>query len=54
MELPQPTQQPLDILNVQESSPEEFAVSLEGLRHEIVMRGIEAAHRHKDGHIFPI
>jgi PAS domain S-box-containing protein len=46
--------QPLDILNVQKSSPEEYTASLERLRHENMRRGIEAVHIHKDGHIFPI
>lgn len=46
--------QPLDILNVKKSSPEEFAASLEKLRHENMLRGIEAVHCRKNGHIFPI
>jgi signal transduction histidine kinase len=34
--------------------PEGYAAALEHLRREIILRGIEATHRHKDGHVFPI
>jgi PAS domain S-box-containing protein len=46
--------QPLDILNVKKSTPEDFAASLEQLRQEVMLRGIEAQHQHRDGQIFPI
>ena len=46
--------QPLDMLNVKKSSPQEFTDSLEQLRREGMRRGIEAMHRHKNGPVFPI
>ena len=46
--------QSIDIFNLTESSADEFEASLERLQHEGVLYGIEATHRHKDGHIFPI
>lgn len=44
----------LDLLNVKKGSREDFAAVLEKLRREGVVRGLEATHRHKDGHVFPI
>ncbi len=46
--------QSIDIFNLTVSSADEFAASLERLRHEGVVYGIEATHRHKDSHFFPI
>jgi len=46
--------QSIDIFNLTVSSADEFAASLERLRDEGVVYGIEATHRHKDGHFFPI
>ncbi len=45
--------QSVDSLNIETSSPEEHARYLERLRQEGVVR-VEALHRHKDGHVFPI
>ena len=46
--------QSIDIFNLAISTADEFAASLQRLRQEGVLYGIEASHRHKDGHIFPI
>ena len=46
--------QPIDLLNLTISQAHEFAASLERLRHDGVLYGVEAVHRHKDGHVFPI
>ncbi len=46
--------QSIDILNVTKGNPAGFASSLERLRGEGVLHGVEAEHIHKDGHIFPI
>ena len=46
--------QSIDILNVPPVGPEEFAASLEHLQREGVLHAVEAVHRHKDGHVFPI
>ncbi|HEY3474213.1 MAG TPA: PAS domain S-box protein [Anaerolineales bacterium] len=46
--------QSIDLLNVKKGTREEFTSILESLRHQSVVHGIEAVHRHKDGHLFPI
>ena len=46
--------QSIDILNVPPVGPEEFAASLEHLQREGALHAVEAVHRHKDGHVFPI
>ena len=46
--------QSIDIFNLKKGNREDFAVVLENLRSQVVVRGREASHRHKDGHIFPI
>jgi PAS domain S-box-containing protein len=46
--------QSVDILNLKRGGREDFAAVLENLRNEGVARGLEANHRRKDGHIFPI
>lgn len=43
----------IDILNTSVGTPEERAAYFEKVRREGVMR-VEAEHRHKDGHLFPI
>lgn len=43
----------IDLLNTSEGQPEERAEYLQRVREVGVMR-VEADHRHKDGHIFPI
>lgn len=45
--------QPIQILNAQPSTPQDQAEYLERVRRAGVLQ-IEAMHRHKDGHIFPI
>lgn len=46
--------QPIDLLNEKKGDPNDFAIVLENLRNKGVVRGLEAYHRHKDGHAFPI
>jgi PAS domain S-box-containing protein len=46
--------QSIDILNADKGGPQGFASTLGRLQNEIMLRGIEATHRHKDGHVFPI
>jgi PAS domain S-box-containing protein len=46
--------QSIDIFNLKKGTREDFDVVLENLRSQVVVRGREASHRHKDGHIFPI
>jgi PAS domain S-box-containing protein len=46
--------QSIDLLNLHQGTREDFAVSLETLRREGVVHGIEVHHTHKDGRVFPI
>src|SRR6266498_4645092 len=46
--------QSIDILNLKKGNREDFFLVLENLRREVVVRGVEVAHLHKDGHTFPI
>src|SRR6266498_3173972 len=46
--------QSIDNLNLKKGNREDFSVVLENLRREVVVRGVEAGHLHKDGHTFPI
>ncbi len=46
--------QSIDILNADKGGSQGFASTLGRLQNEIMLRGIEATHRHKDGHVFPI
>jgi len=46
--------QSINLLNETKGGPEAYAAALERLRREIMQRGIEATHLHKDGHVFPI
>jgi PAS domain S-box-containing protein len=46
--------QSIDILNADKGGPEGFAYTLKRLQSELMLRGIEATHIHKDGYVFPI
>jgi PAS domain S-box-containing protein len=46
--------QSIDILNQKKGSPEDFALVLENLRRQPVVRGREVYHLHKHGYVFPI
>jgi PAS domain S-box-containing protein len=46
--------QSIDLINVAAGTREAFGASLDDLRRQGAVRGIETSHRHKDGHIIPI
>ena len=46
--------QSIEILNAKKGTVEDFAISLETLHEKGIVRGLEASHRHKDGHTFSI
>jgi len=46
--------QSMDILNVKKGNRGDFSLVLENLRRDVVVHGVEVAHRRKDGSTFPI